>query len=420
MSEHTHPARILPYHPHQLQKKASQLFNFCKTVTFSCKKWRMCYTYFMNEEKKSSRKSKKAVYKCGELEDNYWFDDWTIDNVRVGFNEKYQWAFTCQNRLCGSKYYKKAVNRYNDFIAKLVGWFGSAADPVWWFRGQSNITWPVLPSALRPDITQSVYSYLPVISFGNEYTWRQLYFEKKIMSDFVRNGSGLKSCDASSAEWYIIAQHHGMPTRLLDWSLNPFVALWMAVCDVNQADQDGVLIAMLPTPRDKKLCVCNKWNEDRKKNLIDWLTKPISEQAVGHDLKSKAISEIEEYCKDEAILTYTPFNYSARQSQQQSVFTLHTPPPLDSKCMSNVGVNEFYETRELVIPAEYKEFYKTFLFASGVRRWNIFPDLDNLARGVKEAMVVVPGSKVRMPLFKNQPPPEWFVKKCEQDGCPLQ
>ena len=342
--------------------------------------------------------SGRVVYKLTELEKGKWDARRTIDDVSISFSDDYQWSFTCRNELCACKYYKEAVDKFNDFTAGLIGSFGSSGDPVWWFRGQSNISWPIQPSALRSDVLQSVCYFLPIIFYDVEYAWKQLYFEKWLMSKFVRDGSSLLSKEIGNTEWYALGQHHGMPTRLLDWSLNPMVALWMAVCDVEQADRDGVIVAMAPYPKKDKMAVCRSWNSQRIDKLINWLTIPPPKFVDSTTRISDIIkNEMDEFGKDEAILTYTPFNYSARQSSQQSVFTLHTPPSSDSKLVANVGVNEFYECHEFVVPAKLKEFYKTFLFVSGMRRWNLFPDLENVARGVRESMVAVPGNKTIIP-----------------------
>ncbi|MDO8266027.1 MAG: FRG domain-containing protein, partial [Candidatus Saccharibacteria bacterium] len=87
------------------------------------------------------------------------------------------------------------------------------------FRGVPDSSYELIPSLGR--IPQLIDDEIMLTSY-----------ELRIIDEFKRRVSPLLNYSPKSEwEWLFISQHYGMPTRLLDWTSNPLVALYFAVSE---------------------------------------------------------------------------------------------------------------------------------------------------------------------------------------------
>ncbi len=72
--------------------------------------------------------------------------------------------------------------------------------------------------------------------------------EKKLFASFKQRARFYqKIAPQNDWEWLALARHHGVPTRILDWSRDPQIALWFAVSDEpSHRDEDGVIFVFEP------------------------------------------------------------------------------------------------------------------------------------------------------------------------------
>ena len=107
-----------------------------------------------------------------------------------------------------------------------------------WFRGQSRICHDVVPSLYHESQWSAIHP-----GCRKQSCDATMFDESTLVHHFMSHKPLLRHDYIDHFEWLCLMQHHGAPTRVLDWTENIMIALYFAVCDTT-ADCDGVVWAL--------------------------------------------------------------------------------------------------------------------------------------------------------------------------------
>jgi len=234
-----------------------------------------------------------------------------------------------------------------------------------WFRGHSKVFNELTPGIFRPRYNNGLHN-----------TFRP-NLEQEFAEEFKRKAPSLVSNlpeTNNHLEWLFLMQHHGVPTRLLDWSENILVATFFIVCD--NVTSDGELWSMHPWKLNDNLGFWGYPVIDKSREL-NFLASEIfhtNPEGLRQDLNLKT--------NPSSPLAFLPPLKHPRMTSQQSAFTIH-PRGDNAKTIIDTITDEKFLTR-YIIPKELKRRFRNNLTALGVDYKNIFPDLEGLAKTIVE------------------------------------
>lgn len=141
------------------------------------------------------------------------------------------------------------VRNFNEFL-KVIKEIRSKENKIW-YRGQPNASYMLLPSAMRKMIEfqdQFGQEIQPkeVSNFNNRGHLVSYINVNAMLKEFKNEATKyLRVKPKNDFEWMFLAQHYGIPTKLLDWSTDPLVALFFAMPEVeSESDDTDIEIAI--------------------------------------------------------------------------------------------------------------------------------------------------------------------------------
>jgi FRG domain len=173
-------------------------------------------------------------------------------------------------------------------------------------------------------------------------------------------------------DWLALGQHHGLPTRLLDWTYSPYVALHFMTHDVERYDHDGVVWCL-------DYVYAHELLPERLRELLGgegadvFTTEMLAEAA-------SSVRELERLADDDFVLFVEPPSFDARIVNQYALFSLMSGP--------DASLDAWIErhpraVRRFVVPAELKWEVRDKLDQANVTERVLFPGLDGLSRWAK-------------------------------------
>jgi hypothetical protein len=228
-------------------------------------------------------------------------------------------------------------------IASLADYFAvlnrmTTGDDPFWFRGHSSVLYSLTPSALRYPTDAQRQKALDLLAEFKRVAEMKLTRPPQPQEDL---------------RWVQLAQHYGLPTRLLDWSENATTALYFACAELKK---DGFVFVINPI-------ALNRLSHPTRPKILD----PVGDAEIIRQYLSLGTRRTK---KGRLPVAINPVWNSERLMVQKGVFTLHgTVFDMDGDDIPSLAA--------VPVMADSKEQLRRELQRVGIDEMTIFPEIEH-------------------------------------------
>ena len=219
-----------------------------------------------------------------------------------------------------------------------------------WYRGEENASLTLVPSIQRSQ--------------------KRIDAERYITNDFYIRARQILDNPPEKhnyASWVSLMQHYGLPTRMLDWSQSPLVAVFFATETYKHTpDIEACVWVLAPGLLNEREGFGNCIYPIDADTTQEMLLPAFKHAHHNPELKGK-------------ILACSSTENNLRMYAQHSNFTVHNSPDrLEDICDENM-------LYKIIIPCERKEYFIESLRVFGITQGAIYPDLDHISSDLKDS-----------------------------------